>query len=103
MKIFGIEHRLKRGSNLPIWHTKVNNIYVALDKKTTGHYQVICNSNGSQKSGGGGWYDTPVSQRLSQLNGIGRDKWLNKRNWKNFDEAKVEFSKLLNLVKNICV
>ena len=70
-----------------------------LDKTTTGYYEVICNSNGTQKSGGGNWSDVPVTQRLSELNGTGRDKWLNKRNWKNFNEAKVEFKKLLNFVK----
>ena len=103
MKVFGIPHRLKKGSNLPIWHTIVNDIYVALDKTTTGYYEVICNSNGTQKSGGGNWTDVPVTQRLSELNGMGRDKWLNKRNWKNFDEAKVEFKKLLDFVKKICI
>ena len=71
MKVFGIEHRLKKGSNLPIWHTIVNDIYVALDKTTTGYYEVICNSNGTQKSGGGSWTDVPVTQRLSELNGTG--------------------------------
>ena len=108
MKVFGIPHRLKKGSNLPIWHLTIrnnrgNDIYVALDKTTTGYYEVICNSYGTQKSGGGNWSDVPVTQRLSELNGTGRDKWLNKRNWKNFDEAKVEFKKLLNFVKNICI
>ena len=106
MKVFGIEHELKTGgqnpSYLPIWRTVVNGIYVALDKTTTGYYEVICNSNGTQKSGGGNWSDVPVTQRLSELNGTGRDKWLNKRNWKNFNEAKVEFGKLIDFVKNIC-
>ena len=102
MKVFGIEHRLKRKSNLPIWHTIVNGIYVALDKTTTGYYEVICNSNGTQKSGGGSWFDIPVKQRLSELNGTGRDKWLNKRNWKDWEQAKTEFEKLLNFVENIC-
>ena len=50
-KLHGYTVRLKKRSQLPILHKKtLNNIYVALDFKTNGTYEVICNSNGSQKS-----------------------------------------------------
>ena len=101
-KLHGYTVRLKKRSQLPILHKKtLNNIYVALDFKTNGTYEVICNSNGSQKSGGGIWSDTPVSQRLSILKGKGRDKYLNKRYHKSYKEARKELLQLEEVVKKL--
>jgi hypothetical protein len=101
-KLCGYTLRLKNRSQLPILHKRTsNNIYVALDFKTNGTYEVICNSNGSQKSGGGVWSDIPIDQRLSSLKGKGRDKYLNKRNFKSYSEAKKELLQLEEVVEKI--
>jgi len=94
--------RLKRRSNLPILHKQTSNgIYIALDFKTDRTYEVICNSNGSQKSGGGRWTDIAVNQRLSPLKGKGRDKYLNQRTFKNYNQALEELLALEKEVKNL--
>ena len=83
--------RLKKRSQLPILHKMLpNGVYIACELKTNGTWEVYCNPNGSQKSGGGTWSDTPVDQRLSIFKGKSRDKYLNKKSFKTYPEAREE-------------